>query len=66
MIVKETGQYVNYTLSQEEIKKAIVKHIDRKYPACVSEDHTTQWVYEDGVLVQVIVRNYYPEEEKDE
>lgn len=66
MIVKENGQYVNFILSQDEIKRAIVKHIDQKYPACVSDDHATQWVYEDGKLAKVIVRNYYPEEEAKE
>jgi len=65
MIVKEIGQYVNYTLSQDEIKRAIIKHIDQKYPACVSDDHATQWVYEDGKLLKIIIRNYYPEPPED-
>jgi hypothetical protein len=65
MIKREIGQYVVYTLDGVEINKAILKHVDDKYPACVSDDAVVKYVYEDGRLEKVVINNYYPEEEKE-
>ena len=64
MMKREEGQYVVYTLDTSEITRAILKYIDDKFPACVSDDAAVTYKMEDGKLHSVKVNNYYPAEEE--